>query len=310
MSRGHGFCDKFALLAVTTATAHCCERRGMGRMARCTDSVRGWLCLGDRLEDGLMTIGADLGLALVFVRLVASGAFFVTVTPLRNVASGASRCCRLAGMAAVAIHAVGMRFRFPSRQHCLNWRMALDTARSIWPECMRGVASRTALMSRCQFGLERLWHLECMTSNTQIGRLWSWAVDRVALRAILVCRYVGRVVLIHDLAVACRAVVAMATIGGVRAMRLVTQPTGIDIAVHDVRCNRFGLGRGERLTWRRWLAAVTGGATRCAWVTSATLPDELMARQAGNLGHAMLVHRYLGVATGAREAIDRSRVLP
>ncbi len=92
-------------------------------------------------------------------------------------------------------------------------------------------------------------------------------------------------------------------------MWLVTQSTGIDVAVHDIRRDRFGIGSGERLprSWR--LAAVARGATRCVRVASASLLDELMARQASNLGHAMLMHGHFGVATGAREAIDRSSVL-
>lgn len=149
MRRGRGFCNKLALFAMTTATAHRSERRGMGCMARRTDTVLRCLCLGNRLENRLMTIGADLGLVLVFVRFVAGGAFFVTVTTLRHVATGASCCRRLAGMAAVAIHAVGVRGGIPSRQRGLNWRMALDATRSFRPECMCRVATRAALMLSC-----------------------------------------------------------------------------------------------------------------------------------------------------------------
>ncbi len=109
MRCGGSFCSKLALFCVTTATAHRSERRGMGCVARGTDSVRGRLGLGDRLENRLMAIGADLGLSLVLVRFVAGGAFFVSVTPLRHVASGASRYCRLARMAAVATQAIGVR---------------------------------------------------------------------------------------------------------------------------------------------------------------------------------------------------------
>lgn len=101
----------------------------------------------------------------------------------------------------------------------------------------------------------------------------------------------------------------MATISGVGAMRLVAQPTGIDIAVHDLRCYRFGFSGGERLSRRRWFATVASGATSRARVTSAPLLDELMARKAGNLGHAMLVHGHLFVASTAREAIDWGSVL-
>lgn len=92
-------------------------------------------------------------------------------------------------------------------------------------------------------------------------------------------------------------------------MRLVAQPTGVDIAMHDVRCNRLGFGRGELLSGRRRFSAVASGATGRARITRAPLLDELMAREAGNLGHAMLVNSHLGMATRAREAIDWGSVL-
>jgi hypothetical protein len=83
-------------------------------------------------------------------------------------------------------------------------------------------------------------------------------------------------------------------------MRLMAQPTGIDFAVNDIGINRFGLGFGERLSGRRGSVAVASGAARCAWVAGATFLDELMARKAGDLGHAMLAHGHFGVATLAR----------
>lgn len=110
MSCGRGSCNKVALFAMTTPAAHRCERRGMGCMARRTDTVLGSLCLGNRLENRLMTIGTDLGLALVFVRFVAGGTFLMAVTTLRHVTSGTSRGRRLARMAAVATQAIGVRF--------------------------------------------------------------------------------------------------------------------------------------------------------------------------------------------------------
>jgi hypothetical protein len=70
----------------------------------------GWLGTGKRFENRLVTIDAELGRTLVFVRFVTGGAFFVAVTPLRLVACGARRDWRIAGMAAVAIQAIGMRF--------------------------------------------------------------------------------------------------------------------------------------------------------------------------------------------------------
>jgi len=220
--RGRSLGGKFALFTMTAATAHRCERCCVSGVARATHSVLRRFCVGYRLQDGLMTVGADLGLALVFVRLVARGAFFVAVSTLRHVAGRASGCRGLTRMAAVTIQAVCVRCRFPRRERCLNRRVALDATRSLGPESVRGVATRAALMFGRQLRFGRLWYLGCVTAHAEIGCLGSWAMNRVALRAISVRRYVGLVVLVDDLAVARRAVVAMAPIDWVGSMRLVT----------------------------------------------------------------------------------------
>ncbi len=80
--------------------------------------------------------------------------------------------------------------------------MALDATRCIRSERMRGVAPCATLMSSCQLRIGRLGRLACVTPHTEIGRFGSGTMDRVALRTILVRRYVRLDVLIDDLAVA------------------------------------------------------------------------------------------------------------
>jgi hypothetical protein len=92
-------------------------------------------------------------------------------------------------------------------------------------------------------------------------------------------------------------------------MRFVTQATGVDVAVQDLSGNRFGFGGHQRLSSNLFLSAVARGAAGSPGVASTAFLDELMTRQAGYFGHAMLVHLHLGVATRAREAIDGGGVL-
>ena len=92
-------------------------------------------------------------------------------------------------------------------------------------------------------------------------------------------------------------------------MRFMAQAAGIDIAVYDLSSNGFGFGRDQGLSGNLLLSAVASGAARCSGVTGAPFLDELVAREAGNLSHSMLVHGHLGVAMSAREAIDRCSVI-
>lgn len=80
--------------------------------------------------------------------------------------------------------------------------MTLDATRSFRSESMRLMASRAALMPRRQFEIERLRYLSGVTPHTEIGRLGPRTMNRVALRTILVRRYVRFDMLIYDLAVA------------------------------------------------------------------------------------------------------------
>jgi hypothetical protein len=92
-------------------------------------------------------------------------------------------------------------------------------------------------------------------------------------------------------------------------MRFVAQTTGIDVAVQNLSRNRFSFGGDQWLSSNLAFSAVASGAAGSPGVAGAAFLDELMARQAGHLGHAMLVHPHLGVATRARESIDGGSVL-
>jgi len=53
------------------------------------------------------------------------------------------------------------------------------------------------------------------------------------------------------------------------------------------------------MTGLQWFSTVASRATRGLWVASATLLYELVTRQAGDLVHAMLMHRHLVVTCTA-----------
>jgi hypothetical protein len=260
-------------------------------------------------EDRLMAGAAGLCSTLVLVRFVTDRAFLVSVPTLCLMARRAGRRGILARMTTVAGDAVGMWLRFPRRKHGLYGLVAFDAAGSLGPECVGRVASGATLMARSQLGLGRLAHLGGMTPHAQIRGLWSGAMNRVALCAVLVRRNVRLEMLVDDPPVARRAVVSVATIGGVRPMWLVTQATSIHIAMHDCRRDRFRLGRREQLSRSKGLATVASRATRRAGVAGTPLLDELMTRQTRDVGHSVFMHRHLVVAGAARERIDSGSML-
>lgn len=134
-------------------------------------------------------------------------------------------------------------------------------------------------------------------------------MDLMAFRTIHVRLDVRLPMLLDDPLVTRRAVIAMSAIDWIWSMWLVAQAASVDIAVDDSRRDRLRLGRCVLLPGSEGLAAVAGGATGRTRISGSPLSDELMARQAGHLGHAMFMHGHLVMALGAGQRINRGAML-
>lgn len=182
--------------------------------------------------------------------------------------------------------------------------MTFDTARGLRLEHVRRVAAGATLMAGSKLRVARFCCLCGVATHAEVGGLRTRTMDRMALRTIHVRFYPSGLVLLHDALVAGGAVIAMSAIGWIGSMWLVTQPASVNVAMHDGRGDRLGFGRGIFLSGSERLAAMTGGATGGAGIAGAPFLDELMARQASHLSHAMLMHGHLVVTLGAGQRID------
>ena len=252
----------------------------------------------DDVEHGLMTIDTLSCGTLVLVGLVANRALLVSVGALGHVACRTRSSGILASVPAMAVEAVAVWSRIPSGQHCLHRLVALDALCRLGSERVRLVATRATLVASRQLRVRRFRDFLAMAPDTEIRCLRARTVYGMTLRAVAVSWDVCRHVLVDNSLVTRGTIATLTSVGGVRTMGFVAQPTSIYIAVDHCSRYRLRLGRSECLTELQWFSTVASGATRGSWVASAALLDKLVTGEAGDLVHAMLMHLHL-IVTGS-----------
>jgi len=249
----------------------------------------------DDAEYGLMTVGTLFCGTLVLVGLVANRALLVSVGPLSHVTCRTRSSGILASVPAMAIEAVAVWSRIPSGEHRLNGLVTLDALCCLGLERVRLVATRATLVVSRQLRFRHFRGFLAMAPDAEIRRLRARAMYRMTLGAVAVSWDVCLYILVDNSLVTRGTVATVTSVGGVRTMGFVAQPTSINVAVDYRGRYRLRLGRGECLTGLQWLSTVASGATRGPWVASVALLKELVTRQAGDLVHAMLMHLHLVV---------------
>ena len=257
-----------------------------------------YLCITDDVEYGLMTTGALFCGTLVFVGLVANRTLLVSMGPLGHVARRARSSGIFAVVPAMAIEAVAVRGGIPSGEYRLNGLVALDAWCWLGSKGVGLVTTRATLVVSRQRRFRRFRDFLTMTPDAEIRCLRTRTMYRMTLRAVAVSWDVCRHVLVDNSLVTRGTIATLTSVGGVRTMGFVAQPTSIYIAVDHCTRYRLRLGRGECLTGLQWFSTVASGATRGSWVASAALLDKLVTGEAGDLVHAMLMHLHL-IVTGS-----------